>query len=241
MNVPHTTTVAAPPSGDGTGRGLRRFLGPAPAVPERCELCGTEVSEGHRHLVDTEARSLACACRPCAMLFDRPGAGAGRFRTVPDRCLTDSRLQLDAEAWAGLRIPVSIAFFFHNSALGRPVALYPSPAGATESEIDPAAWEHAFGGSPLAGALTPDVEALLVRRPEKRGADGAGHSGDAADGGDCYLVPVDLAYELVGRLRLHWTGFDGGAEARSELADFFARLAQRATEAPRASGKDAHP
>lgn len=240
MNVP--PTAAAPPRTDSTGRGLRRFLGPAPAEPERCELCGIEVSEGHRHLVDTEARSLACACRPCALLFDRPGAGAGRFRTVPDRCLTDSRLDLDTERWAGLRIPVSIAFFFHNSTLGRPVALYPSPAGATETEIEPDAWQRAFGDSPLATLLAPDVEALLVRRAEPRDAQaGAGAGPVGGDGGACYLVPVDVAYELVGRLRLRWQGFDGGAEVRSELADFFHRLAQRATEAPRASGKDAHP
>ncbi|MGR6999260.1 DUF5947 family protein [Yinghuangia aomiensis] len=29
-------------------------------------------------------------------------------------------------------------------------------------------------------------------------------------------MPVDACYELVGRMRLHWHGFDGGSVARSE-------------------------
>ncbi|MGW1553095.1 DUF5947 family protein [Streptomyces sp. NPDC002346] len=31
---------------------------------------------------------MACACTPCALLFERPGAAHGRFRTVPDRYLS---------------------------------------------------------------------------------------------------------------------------------------------------------
>lgn len=202
--------------------GLRRFLDPAPPRPERCELCDARLPEEHRHLVDTKRRSLACACTACAMLFSAEGVGGGRFRSVPDRALADPRLDLTAAAWDSLGIPVSMAFFFHNSELDRLVVLYPSPAGATESEVDPVRWRSAFGGSPLAGMLRPDVEALLVRRSE--------------GGSACYLVPIDTAYELVGALRLHWQGFDGGAEARATLADFFDRLDRRATEVPREEG-----
>ncbi|MGA5700077.1 DUF5947 family protein [Peterkaempfera bronchialis] len=214
-------TAPAPPGRERTG--LRRFTAPRPPEPERCELCGVGLAAGHRHLVDAEQRSLTCACVPCALLFDRPGAGSGRFRTVPDRWLTDPELRLDAAAWESLAIPVGVAFFFRNSVLDRMVALYPSPAGATEGEPDPAAWEAVFGGSPLAALLQPDVEALLVRRSEGRS--------------DCYLLPVDAAYELVGRMRLHWQGFDGGAEARAELAGFFDRLAERATVVRREGGR----
>ena len=176
-----------------TGRtGLRRFLEPAQPRAERCELCGQDVPPEHRHLVDEERRSLACACTPCAMLFDRPGASTGRFRSLPDRILTDPELGagLGPAAWEALRVPVSIAFFFRNSELGRPVAFYPSPAGATESELDPETWESVFGGSALAELMLPDTEALLVRRSPGSGGD--------ADRTDCYLVPVDLAYALVG-------------------------------------------
>ncbi|MEV6654370.1 DUF5947 family protein [Streptomyces sp. NPDC051219] len=196
-------------------RGLRRFLTERPPRPERCELCGVAVADdSHRHLVDTDKRALACACIPCAVLFEQPGAAGGRFRTVPDRCLADPGHQLDDGAWELLQIPVSVAFFFRNAALDRLVALYPSPAGATESELDPSTWQTVLGGTPLAELLEPDVEALLLRRSEGRT--------------ECYLVPIDMCYELVGRMRLLWQGFDGGAEARADLEAFFELVRQRA-------------
>ncbi|MFF3950870.1 DUF5947 family protein [Streptomyces sp. NPDC001902] len=202
--------------------GLRRFVAPRQPAIERCELCGVELTGPHRHLVDTGKRALACACVPCALLFERPGAGGGRFASVPDRMLSDPGSVPGTASWQRLRIPVSVAFFFHNSVLDRPVVLYPSPAGATESEVDPGTWREVFGDSPLAAALRPDVEALLVRR-----------DGDGGDGGECFLLPVDRAYELVGRLRLNWQGFDGGSGARAELAAFFDDVRQRAAPVPR--------
>ncbi|WP_308312828.1 DUF5947 family protein [Streptomyces sp. ISL-1] len=196
-------------------RGLRRFATPRTPQQERCELCGVPVADGgHRHLVDTEKRSLACACTPCALLFEQPGAAIGRFRTVPDRYLADPDHRLDDGAWELLQIPVGVAFFFRNAALDRLVAFYPSPAGATESELEPSAWQAALGGSRLADLLEPDVEALLLRRSEGRA--------------ECYLVPIDICYELVGRMRLLWQGFDGGAEARADLKAFFEHVGRRA-------------
>ncbi|MEU9111521.1 DUF5947 family protein [Streptomyces sp. NPDC048483] len=203
------------PGAPTTHRGLRRFRAPQPPTPESCELCGALLADhDHRHLVDTGRRALACACTPCALLFERPGAGAGQFRSVPNRCLCDPGHTLDDTTWDLLRIPVGVAFFLKNTDLDRLVALYPSPAGATESELDPAAWESVLGATTLARLLEPDVEALLLRRHEGRI--------------ECYLVPVDLCYELVGRMRLLWQGFDGGAEARAAVADFFTRVASRA-------------
>ncbi|OEJ49950.1 hypothetical protein BGM19_04100 [Streptomyces agglomeratus] len=196
-------------------RGLRRFVGERPPREERCELCGVAVAEdAHRHLVDTENRSLACACTPCAFLFERPGAAGGRFRAVPSRYLADPDHHLDDGAWELLQIPVGVAFFFRNAALDRPAAFYPSPAGATESELNPSVWPAITDSTPLAALLEPDVEALLVRRSEGRS--------------ECYLVPIDICYELVGRMRLLWQGFDGGAEARADLEAFFRTVAQRA-------------
>ncbi|MGW7363476.1 DUF5947 family protein [Streptomyces sp. NPDC054841] len=196
-------------------RGLRRFTTPQPPREERCELCGVPVAEErHRHLVDTEGRALACACDPCARLLDRPGTSQGRFRAVPGRFLTDPGHRIDDNAWELLRIPVGVAFFFRNSALDRLVALYPSPAGATESELEPSSWQAVLAGTRLAALLEPDVEALLLRRTDGRT--------------ECYLVPIDNAYELVGRMRLRWQGFDGGAEARADLDAFFAHVRQRA-------------
>ncbi|MFI0720605.1 DUF5947 family protein [Streptomyces sp. NPDC021224] len=203
----------------GRPAGLRRFTAPAPPRPERCELCGTGLGgtglgAGHRHLVDTGRRTLACACPACALLFENPGSAHGRFRTVPDRWLTDPGHTVDDAAWERLRIPVGVVFFFRNAALDRFVALYPSPAGATESELEPDSWQEVLDRTRLAAVLRPDVEALLLRRD---------------DGGcACYLVPIDACYELVGRMRLLWQGFDGGAEARAALDAFFASVAGRA-------------
>ncbi|MEU2156128.1 DUF5947 family protein [Streptomyces sp. NPDC019396] len=196
-------------------RGLRRFTTPRPPRQEQCELCGVPLDgERHRHLVDTEKRALACACAPCAQLLAHDGASSGRFRAVPGRFLSDPRHRIDDTAWELLRIPVGVAFFFRNAALDRLVAMYPSPAGATESELEPVAWQTALAGTRLAALLEPDVEALLLRRAEGRT--------------ECYLVPIDLCYELVGRMRLRWQGFDGGAEARADLEAFFAYVRQQA-------------
>ncbi|MFD3541423.1 DUF5947 family protein [Streptomyces sp. NPDC058662] len=210
--------MAAPPRTGARG-GLRRFTGPRPPRPETCELCGVVVAdEGHRHLVETERRALVCACTACAMLFDRPGTATGRFRTVPARYLADPAHPLDDGAWEHLQIPVGVAFFFRNAALDRLVALYPSPAGATESELDPETWQTVLGGGRLSALLEPDVEALLLRRTEGRT--------------ECYLVPIDICYELVGRMRMLWQGFDGGSEARAALREFFEQVERRAKAVP---------
>ncbi|TXS54319.1 DUF5947 family protein [Streptomyces sp. t39] len=206
--TPHTPQ---PPTG------LRRFTTPRPPREERCELCGAQLDgERHRHLVDTDRRALVCACGPCSQLMDHAPGAAGRFRAVPGRVLTDPRHRVDDRVWEALRVPVSVAFFFRNSVLGRPVALYPSPAGATESELDEPAWDTVTDATRLAALLEPDTEALLLRR----------HDGRT----ECFLVPVDLCYELVGRMRLRWQGFDGGAEARADLDAFFAQVRDRARE-----------
>ncbi|MGW6913913.1 DUF5947 family protein [Kitasatospora sp. NPDC054939] len=202
--------------------GLRRFTTPLTPPEERCELCGDRLAADHRHLADTERRALVCACGPCTQLMDRPGGAQGRFRTVPGRYLDDPGHRIDDRAWEALRIPVSVAFVFHNSALGRPVVLYPSPAGATESELEEPAWGSVLDATRLAGLLEPDVEALLLRRREGRT--------------EVHLVPIDLCYELVGRMRLHWQGFDGGAQARADLDAVFARVRELAG-APRGSGR----
>jgi len=210
---------SAPPR---AGGGLRRFAAP-PARPraeneERCELCGEPLAStngagsGHAHMIDPENRSIACACTACALLFTRPG---GRYRTVPDRVCHDPRAPLTAAEWAELQIPVAIAFFFVNSALGRVVASYPSPAGATECELDLGAWDRLTQAHPLLQALTPDVEAILVVREPTA---------------ETFLLPIDMCYALAGALRVNWHGFDGGTEVRQILSAFLADLKRRARE-----------
>src|SRR3954464_7345780 len=101
------------------------------AVQERCELCGAPVAAEHRHLFDLSRRELMCACRACAILFDREAAGAGHYRLRPDRRLRIDDLELSDLMWEELRLPVDMAFFFRDSTAGRMQAFYPSPMGPT--------------------------------------------------------------------------------------------------------------
>ena len=212
--------------------GLRRFAVPSPAsragaapAGERCEMCGERVPERHGHLVDTEQRSIGCACTACALLFTRPG---GRYRTVPDRVRYDPGAPLTDAEWAELGIPVGIAFFFVNSAAGHDVASYPSPVGVTECELDLAGWDRLAAAHPLLREPAPDVEAILIVAGSPRLAGGA--PAGAGDGGgvEAFLIPIDACYSLAGGLRLHWRGFDGGAEAQRLLTDFLAVIRERA-------------
>ena len=184
---------------------------------ERCELCGEEIAEEHGHLVDLRARNLLCACRGCYLLFTSDGAGGGHYRAVPRRYEHLSQLSISGQRWDALQIPVGVAFFFLNSDLGRVAAFYPGPAGATESLLALETWDDLWGGDPpLSARIEADVEALLVR------ADRRGHF-------DAFIVPIDACYELVGRLRQLWRGFDGGKEAHLALEGFFSQVEARAT------------
>jgi hypothetical protein len=185
----------------------------AAAAEERCELCGVAIPPEHRHLVNLDTRSLMCACRPCGLLFTKSGAAGGKFRAVPERYLVARGMALTEEQWDGLQIPVNMAFFFFNSALGQTAAFYPSPAGATESLLPLAMWEELTRSSPLVAALEPDVEALLVRK--------------RAHGFECYVVPIDACYELVGVIRKRWKGFEGGEDAWRDIDAFFVRVRQK--------------
>ncbi|MFL6137323.1 MAG: DUF5947 family protein [Frankiaceae bacterium] len=212
-------TVALP---DGVARLLRRR--PPPPPGERCDMCSEQIGGEHPHVVDVTSRRIMCCCRACGMLFTDGAAAGGRYRTVPDRWLHDPQHQLSVEEWERFRIPVRVAFFFLNSSLDRVVALYPGPGGATESELALDAWDDLLAATPLAGMLAPDVEALLVDRGADRRA-GRAQAGEQEP--SCHLVPIDACYELVGRLRTKWAGFDGGEEARDELARFFATVHER--------------
>lgn len=200
---------------------LRRFASDvrvAPAPGERCEMCAEPIPAEHAHVVNVDARALLCACRACYLLFTRPGAAQGRYRAVPDRVLRLPGFRLSESQWDALQIPVRMAFLFHNSALGRVVSFYPSPAGATESLLPLEAWQDLVQDNTLLADLEPDVEALLVCGP--RGGDGF----------ECFVVPIDACYELTGVVRRRWRGFDGGSEAWRDIDDFFARLRARSRE-----------
>jgi hypothetical protein len=182
-------------------------------VTEKCELCATEISASHGHLADLGQSSLMCACRACYLLFTREQAGKGKYRAVPDRYLSDPGHPLSQADWEALQIPVGLAFFLHSSQQDEVAGFYPSPAGATQCQLDLGSWQRLAQTHPLLTAAAPDVEAILVT------------NGDS--GAECFLVPIDACYELAGRMRLLWRGFDGGEQARQSIADFLAEVRTR--------------
>src|ERR1700677_1092973 len=141
---------------------LRRFARKRDPQIERCELCGVALPPEHEHLIEPPTRKLTCACGACAILFD--GQASSKFCRVPRRIEILSDFQLTDEQWESLHLPINLAFFFHSSPANRVVAVYPSPAGATESLLTLEAWDDLASANPVLRELQPDVEALLVNR-----------------------------------------------------------------------------
>jgi hypothetical protein len=205
---------------------LRQFARkPESKQLEKCEMCSVALRPEHSHLIELTQRRLHCACDACAMLFS--GQSGTKYKRVPRdiRLLTNFKMT-DAE-WDGLLIPINLAFFFQNSMNSRVSALYPSPAGATESLLPLEAWSSIVQSNPELNQLEPDVEALLVNR--------VGQARESA-AAEYYIVPIDACYKLVGLIRIHWRGLSGGTELWREIGDFFAELRAKA----RVITEDAH-
>ena len=180
---------------------------------EACEMCAAMIPAAHGHVADLEQSSLLCTCRPCYLLFEHSRAGGGRYRAVPDRYLCDPDHPLAEADWDELEIPIGLAFFMRSSRDGLR-GFYPSPAGPAECRLDLGAWERIARAHPLLEAIEPDVEAVLVTRTDA--------------GIEHFLVPIDACYELAGRMRMLWKGFDGGTEARRGIAEFLDGVRARA-------------
>ncbi len=195
---------------------LRQFVRERAAAVERCELCGTDVAAAeHEHLIELASRKLLCACRPCAILFS--GGVGTKYKSVPRRTRFLPDFKLTDGQWDGLLIPISIAFIFQSTPDGKIVALYPSPAGPTESLLALDSWDEIVRDNPVLQKMEPDVEALLVNR--------------VGDAREHYLAPVDECYKLVGLIRAHWRGFSGGQKVWEEIEVFFAGLKERGSPA----------
>jgi hypothetical protein len=183
---------------------LRRFTQARRAV-ERCELCAVELASVHDHLLRPEAHQLRCVCLACSRLLGdtRWTLVRHRVQRLADVCLTD-------DAWQALGLPIDLAFFVWSRAVGRAVALYPSPGGLVESGLPLPAWDRLVAAHPAISRLEPDVEALLARRTDRRR--------------DHYVVSIDECYRLVGVMRLHWRGLGGGPEVAARVEEFFTDL-----------------
>jgi hypothetical protein len=186
---------------------LRRFVRSQPEV-ERCDLCGLPLAPDHQHLVEPNARKLVCSCDACAILFS--GSGSARYRRVPRRIEFLSNFQISDEQWENLHLPINLAFFYHNSPAQRVIAMFPSPAGATESLLTLESWNDIIAANPSLHDLEPDVEALLVDR--------------ISDRRNYWRVPIDECYKLVGLIRAHWRGLSGGTAVWGEITGFFDQL-----------------
>ena len=184
---------------------------------EFCELCNAAIPSTHRHVLELDSRELKCACRPCSLLFDRDGSGAGRYKLIPERRLRLEDFAISDLAWEQLRVPVDIAFFFHSSAEQRVLAYYPGPMGPTESQLQLSSWRELEQANPILTELAADVEALMVNR-----ARGARRQ---------WLVPLDECYALVGLIRTRWRGLTGGSEVWQQIDGFFEALDGRARSA----------
>jgi hypothetical protein len=192
-------------------------------------------------VADLEGSALMCACRACYLLFTHSGAGLGRqapagrgrYQAVPDRYSSDPARPLSLAEWDSLQIPVGLAFFLRTSRGAGITAFYPSPAGATECELNLEAWAQIAADHPLLAAAAPDVEAILISRgPGQPGTDATPEPPGRTDqrAVEAFLVPVDACYELAGRMRLLWHGFDGGEEARQSIAEFLDRVRHRSRD-----------
>ena len=193
---------------------LKQFARRRSAAEEHCELCSAPLSPVHQHLLDPKKHEIICSCDGCAILFC--GQSGAHYLRIPRRIRSLSDFQMADLQWEALMIPINLAFFYRDTAAGRMMAMYPSPAGAIESQLSLEAWDEIAAEHPALQSMEPDVEAFLVNRVT------APHQ--------YYIVPIDECFRLVGLIRMHWRGLSGGADAWKEIAQFFANLNARATE-----------
>ena len=188
-------------------RTFRRF-NRARRGKKHCELCDICLHEDHRHLFEISNGRIVCACDACALRFQT--VNEGRFKLIPRSIRSLPELDFDDNVWEKLALPINLAFFFRSSVEGKIKAIYPSPAGATESLLSLNAWDSLVDKNVVLAHMEPDIEALLVDRVGTKR--------------EYFLAPIDVCFELVGLIRMHWRGLAGGEVVWSEVDRFFARL-----------------
>ena len=177
-----------------------------------CQLCPSGLADDHRHLLHLYERRIVCVCETCWSMR----SGDSEYRPCGVRTLWLEDFELTDDLWAALQIPIGLAFVMRSSMTNQVVALYPSPAGATESEIDLFAWTAMCGANPVLDRLDADSEALVINRL-------------AGAGGPQYAIaPIDQCYRLVGLIKSRWEGISGGRAIESAVAEFFDELHERA-------------
>jgi hypothetical protein len=204
--MPETTELPQSPL-----KSLRRFVRPRAQKQEFCELCAVPLPPEHQHLIEVNSRRLVCSCDACSILFS--SGQNGRYRRVPRRIEHLDDFQITDAQWENLHLPINLAFFYFSSPAKRVVAMFPSPAGATQSLLTLEAWDELTACNRVLLELEPDVEALLVNRVGKSR--------------EYFRVPIDQCYRLVGLIRMNWRGLSGGTEVWEKITEYFADLRKR--------------
>ena len=176
---------------------------------ERCDLCGTSLPDDHRHMLNIVERAIVCTCESCWALR----SGDVEYRPVGSRTVWLPELDVPDDVWAGFQIPIGLAFFMYSTTSECIVAMYPSPAGATESELHFNTWNRVIELNPDL-RLEPDIEGLIANR--------------MAEPAVYAIAPIDRCYELTGAIKASWSGISGGAGVEQAVARFFDDLRAKA-------------
>lgn len=180
---------------------------------EHCDLCQAQIPDDHRHLLNLHERQIVCVCEGCWAMR----SGDPDLRPVGHRTVWLEGFELPDDVWADFRIPIGLAFFMYSSVTECVVALYPSPAGATESELHFESWNRLTSLNPSLERLEPDGEALIVNRMSEPHA--------------YAIAPIDRCYMLVGLIKANWQGISGGAGVEEAVERFFSELRLQAVVA----------
>jgi hypothetical protein len=197
----------------GSSSAVRQAPGEGGSSVERCDLCHTSLPDDHRHLLHLVERRILCSCEACWALH----SGDAEYRPAGMRTVWLESFQFDEELWRRFAIPIGLAFFMRSSVTNGVVAFYPSPAGATESELSLEAWELLVARNPALEELDPDAEALIVNR--------------LSSPPQYVIAPIDQCYALVGLIKSRWDGISGGSALEQAVPDFFEGLRRRAGSA----------
>jgi hypothetical protein len=189
---------------------------PMAGPQERCDICGTSIPDDHRHLLHLEERRIVCSCEACWALH----SGDPEYRPSGMRTLWLDGFECGEELWGMLGVPIGLAFFMRSSVRDGVVAFYPSPAGATESELGLDAWDALARANPVLEQLEPDAEALIVNR--------------LAEPSQYAIAPIDACYALVGLIKSRWEGISGGDALGAAVSEFFESIRDRAVRPPAA-------
>jgi len=195
----------------------RTLPAPSPSVDtateEACDLCGIGIPEDHRHLLALSERRIVCACEACWAMR----SGEGDYRPTGNRTRWLPDLDLPDDLWASFQIPIGLAFFMESTVTACVVAMYPSPAGATESELHFDSWSRMRQLNPVLDGLEPDIEGLIANR--------------LADPPIYVIAPIDRCYALTGTIKAHWEAISGGPGVEAAVAEFFDALRAQAVPA----------